>query len=218
LLAELEEVPPGLEKARAAVRGIYKSGFEGYEDEVYEAYSLNKAEVTTEEVQEVISFWRSQRTGYEKSQNYPAGLTPPKMFWPSSSIHFAQEGVARYRFKSDFEIGGFDSAFTEFEEAVADFLISPLEGNTVRGLSYDLSVIGRSRELVTKLRPSIEVALNLLMARQSGGVWSERSLDDQGFPIDLPSIATTSLAALALLKLGSSDPQLECGRAAAAWL
>jgi hypothetical protein len=218
LYDEIGKLPGGTEKARASVRGVVKSGFGGSHDEVYEAYSLLKDEIPKEEIQAVIASWRDERQRFEKKPQYPSGIIPPKVFWPQSSIHFAQEGVARYRFKCDFEIGAFDTAFAEFEDSLADLISSPIESASIRDRAYDLCVISRSRELVTKIRPSIETALSGLISEQTGPYWGEWSSDEDRISRKVPSVATTSFAALALLKLGLSESATDRGRDAATWL
>jgi hypothetical protein len=215
---QLAILPAGVEKARSSLLGVVRSGFEGYADEVYEAYCLLKTEVSQHELQSIIAFWREQREQFERSPQHSSNLKVPKVFWPSSAIHFVQEGVPRFRLKSEFAIGGFESAFLEFEEDVADLISSPVGEESLRGRAYDLCVIACSRDLVNRIRGSLDFSLRLLIDQQTGPFWSEWSTSDRRLPTQIPSVATTSLAGLALLKLGSSDLARERGKAAAEWL
>lgn len=214
----LEKIPSGIEKSWSAVRGVVKSGFTGYSDEIYEAFSLLSNEVSKQDVQKVIAIWQRQREQFQKSLQYPSSITPPKMFWPTSSIRYVDECVARYRFKCEFEVGAFESAFVEFEESLAESLNNSIAGEVTRHLAYDLCMIGRSRDLAIKLRSSVTRALDVLMSGQAQPYWTEWSPDANKTPRKVPSVATTSFAALALLKLGSSDLARNRGRDAAAWL
>jgi hypothetical protein len=215
LYEELRAIPPSFEKSLTAVLAIVRSGPSEYPDEVYEAYTFLKNEITPSEVQEVITLWHTQRANFEKNLSYPKGLEPPKIFWSSAHGRFTTDGVAMYRFKSAFNIGGYESSFKEFEESIIDLLSQPIPSSELRPFAYDLCVISRSLDLCARVAPSIEHALKQVVAQATGSFWSEYCSTSSSVE---PSVGTTALAALALSRLSSADWAREKASQAATWL
>jgi hypothetical protein len=215
LFKELRAIPPTLEKSLTAVLAIVRSGPSEYPEEVYEAYTFLKNEITPSEVQEVITLWHTQRANFEKNHSYPKGIEPPRIFWSSSLGRFTTDGVAMYRFKSAFNVGAFESSFKEFEESIIDLLSQPIPSNEMRPFVYDLCVISRSSDLCARVAPAIEHALKQVVAQSSDSFWSEYCTTSSSVE---PSIGTTALAALALSRLSSADWAREKASQAATWL
>jgi hypothetical protein len=215
LYEELRAIPPSFEKSLRAVLAIVRSGPSEYPEEVYEAYTFLKNEITPSEVQEVITLWHTQRANFEKNLSYPKGIEPPRIFWSSSLGRFTTDGVAMYRFKSAFHIGGFESSFKEFEESIIDLLSQAIPSNEMRPFAYDLCVISRSSDLCARVAPSIEHALKQVVAQSTGSFWSEYCSTSSSVE---PSVGTTALAALALSRLSSADWAREKASQAATWL
>jgi hypothetical protein len=215
LYEDLRAIPPSFEKSLTAVLAIVRSGPSEYPDEVYEAYTFVKNEITPSEVQEVITLWHTQRANFEKNLSYPKGLEPPKIFWSSALGRFITDGVPMYRFKSAFNIGGYDSSFKEFEESIIDLLSQPIPSDEMRSFAYDLCVISRSSDLCARVAPSIEHALKQIVVRATGSFWSEYCPSSSSVE---PSVGTTALAALALSRLSSADWAREKASQAATWL
>lgn len=218
LHGELGKLPGGEGKALAALRGVIQSGFDNYRDSVYEAFCFLKSEVSATVSQEVIADWKAQRQRFSEWLQYPKGLAEPKIFWDRSREHSVQDGVARYRFKSEFSIGGFESAFDEFESELSESLSGSIDRDSLRSLAYDLCTISRSRHLVQRIQPALERALDSLVNQQVGPSWREFAQDEERLPVQLASVGTTAAAALALLRLGTKDAHTASGTAAASWL
>lgn len=139
------------------------------------------------------------------------------IFWSSPQDAFVVDGVSRYRLKEQFKIGGFESAFEDFEKEVSGALFEMHTGGDIRPIAFDLCTVSRSRELTTKIRPAIDVALQQIASKQKTGFWSEpwrhRSVNQE-----VPSIGTTIPATLSLLKLSTSESTGKKAIAAVKWL
>jgi len=217
ILRRLGRVTSGSGKGRLALSAMLEGSFLEV-DSRYEAQVFLRNEVSKEEVQSVITAWKKDQQSFAEAISSSPWRTPPKIFWLSSSQHFVEEGIARYIFKTTFGVGAFESAFLEFESTLADAFSEPISGDGVRSRAVDLCTVSRSRQLMNRIRPSIEIALNSLLAEQTPPYWWEWVAKSGGPPERVPSVATTSFAALSLLKLSISESIRNRGKQAAAWL
>lgn len=205
---KLGETPRSKEKAVTGLKALIESGV--YLDEVMDALVFFGDEMSAHVAAEV-EFWKRQRERTRDEFRFK------NIFWASPHSEFVIDGVSHYRLRERFEIGGFESAFENFEKEVSSGLFETHTGGDVRLVAHDLCSISRSRELTTRIRPAIDVALQQIASKQKTDFWSEpwrhRNVDQ-----DRPSIGTTIPAALSLLKLSSSESTSKKAIDAVKWL
>jgi len=208
LQRKLGKIPRSNEKATLGLKALIQSAVSL--DEVRDALVFFEDGMSTHVAIEVED-WKRER---ERSRN---DFRLNKIFWSSPSVEFIPDGVSRYRLKERFRIGGFESAFEDFEREVSAGLFQTQAGAEIRPVAYDLCAISRSRELVTRIRPAIEVAVQHIASKQEANFWSEEWRQGKTSE-DIPSVGTTAPATLALLKLSTSESIHETAIAAVKWL
>jgi hypothetical protein len=213
LQKQIHDIPGGVEKATLGLETLVESGVWSGSDEVYDAMVLLREKISRHQVAVEVEFWKRQREGTR--QEGLARLN--NIFWSSPHGRFVEAGVSRYCLKESFEIGGFESAFQDFEKEVSSALLETQMGAETRAVAYDLCSISRSRELTIRVRPSIKVALQQIASRQKAGFWSE-SWHHLGVDKEKASVATTARASLAILKLSSSESMRNKAVTAVEWL
>ena len=208
LQKKLREITRSKDKAVTGLKALIESGVDL--DEVMDALVFFGDEMSAYVTAEV-ELWKRERESTRDDFRFR------NIFWASPSREFVTDGVSHYRLRERFEIGGFESAFETFEKEVSGGLFETHVGGDVRRIANDLCSISRSRQLTTRIRPAIDVALEHIASKQKAEFWSEpwrhRNVDQ-----DMPSIGTTIPAALSLLKLSSSDSTRTKAITAVKWL
>jgi len=183
-------------------------------DELLDAVVLLRDEIEDDLVQEVNADWIQDRNKHQRAD----ALGLEKIFWSAPNTKFVEWGVSRYRFAEHFDLGGFEDAFDDFERQLSSALSEDVGSYSVRALCFDLLTISRSSKLTLRLSDEIELALKRVYENANENKWCEAEVGPGKRYKVAPSVATTAVACLALLRLSTSDSQKRLGISAAKWL
>ena len=207
----LRNIPNSLEKAKEILLGMISTYDPRYfNDQVLDALVLLKDNIPQNIIKKINEDWEEEVRYYYTIAN-PTEPFFSKIFWSSSFPHEQIDAVSRYRFKTTFNIDGFEFAFEDVEHQLEELILETRGG--VLG-SYDLWLISRSRELSNELA-GIDLTLRGYVKNQHEyGYWrNENRLD-----LDSPDIFTTVLITLNLLKLSPSMELRQSGVKGAKWI
>lgn len=193
-------------------------------DQIYDAMVLLDDKIHSDIIEKVLCDWKERFRSYkEKTKDSP--FFGSDIFWTSRDFQDTIDGVSRYKFCEHFEIGEFGSTFKDVEGMLAESL---LEGSSGNEAIFDLWLISRSRNFPNRIRDSVNLALMRIANNQFiEGCWTDfirrekpKKDSKNGImqPKYLPSIYTTALCSLNLLKLSISDSMREKGILGAKWL
>lgn len=234
----IRNIPNTPDKARDALLAMIEVEEFSYPDGVYDAMVFLKDDVPSEIIARVVRSWKEEARTHEE-RHKDSMLPASHIFWSSADFMETDDAISRYRFREHFGIGEFELAFAEVESMLATSL---LEGSTgmeaitipfwgdqkFTSVAYNLWLVGRSRNLPSRIRPFVDAALLRIVGWQfPGGWWTDFQLAEPtgkdartGIKTSryLPSTYTTALCSLNLLKLSISEPMREKGVLGAKWL
>jgi hypothetical protein len=210
---QIGAAPESLHKSEIGLRELLSlDAYDLFGNPALDAFVVTRDQASGDVAKEIIAAWGAERK--DRKERDPVGFDLNPVFW--SAEDYVREGISRYRFREKFKVGGFDKAFEAFEAELRDTIVAPASSTELVAKLYDLVEISRSRVLSSKLRLSIEVALNQLVEAAESDHWTE--WDVRGPYEKRPSVRMSALAACALLKLGIHDTHRRVGTAAAKWL
>jgi hypothetical protein len=216
--AALAEVPCGLEKALDFLRGVALD--EEWGDGVYDAMCTLADEIDAADVATVRDRWRQ---AWRENQDagdraYRPGTGP---WWVSRDWEDLFDAVSRYRAYETFELGAFRPVFDAVQREVGErvleatyvsrpFDIDRADGFSLRAVAWDVWLLSRSPTLTVAFSDVIALALRgIANARGDDGSWpGEIALEATEIaspPRFLPDPFLTSMSALLLLKLSTSE-------------
>jgi hypothetical protein len=211
---KIKAVPSGVEKARCALKTLLKTREWVMNDELLDVIVLMRSEINDDLIQDVIADWTKDRN--KNKQDDPQGLR--NIYWYPPNGKFIEWGVSRYRFAEHFDVGGFEDAFSDFERGLSGTLSEDVGSYGIRSLCFDLLMISRSSRLTLRLSDEIEIALKRVYESANDGKWGEAQVRP-GSPYKVvPSVATTAVATLVMLRVSTSDSQKKLAGSAAKWL
>jgi hypothetical protein len=211
---KLKAIPVSVEKSRCALKALLRTREWVLNDELLDVIVLMRQGIKDDLIQEVIADWIKDRNN--NSPDPVRGLS--SIFWSPPYDKFIEWGVSRYRFAEHFDVGGFEDAFGDFERELSGILSEDVGSQGIRSLCFDLMMMSRSSKLTLELSDEIEISLKRVYESAKDEKWTEAEVRP-GSPYKVaPSVATTAVACLALLRLSTSDSQKKLAKAAAKWL
>lgn len=235
---DIELIPNNLDKAENYLLGLIELE-DFHDDQVYEAMVLLDGKISEHDVEKVVKKWKSESKKYNTKDNNLKAFPKSNIFWISRDFKEVIDSISRYKFKDHFDIADFDYVFAEVENLVASALLEGSGGieasfqdiigdHHLQSIAYNLWLTSRCFTITNKLRDFVNVALHRLEAWQyADGSWSNYQKfrdvgkdSKTGIPmrIPLPSIITTALSSLNLLKLSISETSIKSGLLGASWL
>lgn len=225
---KIHNISNDLDKAYNALLGLIEAeiSINKYPDtdQIYDAIVLLGDKISSNIIEKVLCGWKEEFKSYkEKTKN--SRFFSEDIFWTSRDFQETIDGVSRYKFCEHFEIGEFESTFKEVEDMLAESL---LEGSSGNEAIFDLWLISRSRNFPNRIRDFVNIALTRITNNQFiEGCWTDfirrekPKKDSKNGNMQskyLPSIYTTALCSLNLLKLSISDSMRNKGILGAKWL
>lgn len=238
MVQEIGEFPNSTSKAKKALLALIEERGAGWPDQLYDAMVYLKDKVSEESLEQVVDIWKKQQSNFREgtSETY---LQDHYIFWASDVGQDIEDGIKRYKFRDSFNIGEFDSAFSEVETMVETALLEGSSGmrsthETVghdyrlASLGTDLWLTSRCEKLVNKLREAINIALQGMASLQhQEGWWVDTTIGKTASIKNIPkssrngSLASnfvTAICSLNLLKLSHSESQRAKGVQGVRWL
>lgn len=239
---KIHNIPNDLDKAYNGLLGLVEVEISltvfPIADQIYDAMVLLDDKIHSDIIEKVLCDWKERSKSYkEKTKDSP--IFGSDIFWTSRDFQDTIDGVSRYKFCEHFEIGEFESTFEDVEGMLAESLLKGSSGNEaiavsffgdteLTSISFDLWLISRSRNFPNRIRDVVNLALIRIANNQFiEGYWTdfirrEKPKKDSKSGIIhskyLPSICTTALCSLNLLKLSISDSMREKGILGAKYL
>lgn len=239
---KIHKIPNDLEKAYNGLLGLIEVEISltvfPIADQIYDAIVLLDNKISPNIIEKVLCDWKEEFKSYkEKTKDSP--FFGGDIFWTSRDFQETIDGVSRYKFCEHFEIGEFESTLNDVEGMLASSLLKGSSGNEAIAVSFfgdteltsislDLWLLSRSRNFPNRIRDFVNLALMRIANNQFiEGCWTdfmrrEKPKKDSKNGIMqskyLPSIYTTALCSLNLLKLSISDSMREKGILGAKWL
>lgn len=239
---KIHNIPNDLDKAYNALFGLIEAEISVIKypgaDQIYDAIVVLDDKISPNIIEKVLRDWKEEFKSYkEKTKDSP--FFGGDIFWTSRDFQETLDGVSRYKFCEHFEIGEFESTFEDVEgmftssllkgSSGAEAIATSFWGDTeLTSISLDLWLISRSRNFPNRIRDCVNLALMRIANNQFiEGCWTdfmrrEKPKKDSKNGIMksklLPSIYTTALCSLNLLKLSISDPMRNKGILGAKWL
>ncbi|MGF7182991.1 prenyltransferase/squalene oxidase repeat-containing protein [Tunturiibacter psychrotolerans] len=211
---KIKAIPTNVEKSSCALKTLLKTREWVLNDELLDVIVFMRKEISDDLIQDVIADWTKDR-----NKNIQDPVRPlSSIFWSAPSGKFVEWGVSRYRFAEHFDVGGFEDAFSDFERELSGLLSEDVGSSGIRSLCFDLLMMSRSSKLTVGLSDEIEIVLKRVYESAEDEKWEEAEVRP-GSPYKVaPSVATTAVACLAILRLSTSDSQKKLAVAAAKWL
>ncbi len=238
LRQRIADIPNSLDKARDALLGMVDAEYFRKSEQAYDAMALLHDQIADETVATVVREWKMEaKEHYEQHKNDP--IPWGDIFWVSRDFMETTDGVSRYRFRERFEIGEFEPAFDEVERMMAGALLEGSSGREaafmpfwgdqyLTGVARNLWLVSRSRRMPLRISVYVDMALRRVGALQYADGWwtdfmtTELAGKDAKDGVErsryLPSIYTTALCSVVLVKLSGSNELMEKGAAGARWL
>jgi len=207
-------------------------------DQIYDAMVLLDDKISSNIIEKVLRDWKEEFKLYKIEQK-DSLYQESDIFWTSRDFQGTLDCVSRYRFCEHFKIGEFESTLGEIENVLAcsilkgvseiEALIACFKGDTnLTSISFDLWLISRSRNLPNRIRDAENLSLRRIANNQFiEGCWTDFIMREEPKKDSkdgimksklLPSIYTTALCSLNLLKLSISDSMRNKGILGAKWL
>ena len=207
-------------------------------DQIYDAAVLLNDKISSNIIEKVLRDWKEEFKLYKIEQK-DSLYQESNIFWTSRDFQGTLDCVSRYRFCEHFKIGEFESTLGEIENVLAcsilkgvseiEALIACFKGDTnLTSIAFDLWLTSRSRNLPNRIRDAVNLALRRIANNQfiedcwTDFIRREKPKKDSKDGIIksklLPSIYTTALCSLNLLKLSISDSMRNKGILGAKWL
>lgn len=219
LMKKIKQIPNSIDKAKECILALIENKTFDNLNQIYDAMILFNNEFNPSLIKDVIDQWKKEEKYHIKQMTKDPLKTD--IFWISSDFHEIEDMVSRYRFREYFRIGEFETSFKEVESNIIEDLTQSLGSKELRPLAYDLWLIGRSFNLINRIRPFINLVLNNFIEEQKGeGGWIDyqfisiyREKSDIHF-----SNFLTALCSLSLLKISTADDLKKKGIEGAKWL
>jgi len=240
--SNIYNIPNDLNKAYDALLGLVEAEISVVKypdnDQIYDAMVLLDDKISSNIIEKVLRDWKEEFKLYKIEQK-DSLYQESDIFWTSRDFQGTLDCVSRYRFCEHFKIGEFESTLGEIENVLAcsflkgvseiEALIACFKGDTsLTSIAFDLWLTSRSRNLPNRIRDAVNLALRRIANNQFiEGCWTdfirrEKPKKDSKDGIMksklLPSIYTTALCSLNLLKLSISDSMRNKGILGAKWL
>lgn len=235
-------IPNDLDKAYNALLGLVEAEISVTKypdtDQIYDAMVLLDDKISSNIIEKILRDWKEEFKLYKIEQK-DSLYQESDIFWTSRDFQGTLDCVSRYRFCEHFKIGEFESTLGEIENVLAcsllkgvseiEALIACFKGDTsLTSIAFDIWLISRSRNLPNRIRDAVNLALRRIANNQFiEGCWTDfirrekpkkDSKDGIMKSVLLPSIYTTALCSLNLLKLSISDSMRNKGILGAKWL
>lgn len=232
---KIHNISNDLDKAYNVLLGLIEAEISVTEypepDQIYDAMVLLDDKIHSDIIEKVLCDWKERFKSY-KEKTKDSRTLGGDIFWTSRDFQETIDGVSRYKFCEHFEIGEFESTLNDVEGMLAGSLLDGSSGNEaiavsffgdtkLTSISFDLWLISRSRNFPNRIRDFVNLALKRIANNQfMEGYWTdftriEKSKKNSKNGIMqskyLPSIYTTALCSLNLLKLSISDPMRNKG-------
>ncbi len=240
--SKIHNIPNDLDKAYNALLGLVEAeiSINKYPDtdQIYDAMVLLDDKISSNIIEKVLCDWKEEFKSY-KEKTKDSLFFGNDIFWTSRDFQGTLDCVSRYKFCEHFKIGEFESTLGEIENVLAcsllkgvseiEALIACFQGDTnLTSIAFDLWLVSLSRNLPNRIRDAVNLALRRIANNQFiEGCWTdfirrEKPEKDSKNGIMksklFPSIYTTALCSLNLLKLSISDPMRNKGVLGAKWL
>ncbi len=203
----IEEIPNSIDKTKCLLKGRIKANGPFDSDEIYEAITLLKNEIARTTPVRIYTVWKESYEKHKKRASAHGSI-----FWPSRNPEYYEDLISRYKIYELYEFNEFHKVFEEVNREIEQELLSKLEEQNAEVSDFILS-ISRSKNLLNKFKPLINVALcNIYNKQHSEGFWI-RFFDEETPDIDLSADST-----LCFLKFTQNKKYLDAGIKGAKWL